>query len=288
MEIRTLLFEDLVIDGQFQSRIGVNKDIVKEYADVVAEGVSLPPVEVVQTSQQLIVVDGFHRIEAYRSIGRDRIEAKVHQGDQGFALRLAIRANQGHGLRLSRLDKRHCVEMALGDFELSCLSDLEIAKLCGVSNTLVSRIRQDVGHTKSLSKFARKTYLKSVPEVSILTPLVRENSLGSEAGEGVDYDPRDDALQELVEENDQLKDRLAVAAMDATEDEKALAASQIADLREQVRLLEIDVKGLTISRNQFQAENAQLKRQCFMQKEQIKRLNEQLASRAAGEEPMPV
>lgn len=285
METQILLLKDLVVDSCFQSRIGINKDVVNEYGGLVADGVPFPPIQVVKANHQLIVVDGFHRIEAYRSIGRDRIEARVQAGDRSTALRLAIQANQGHGQRLSRQDKRRCVEMALDDFELSCLSDREIARLCGVSNTLVSQIRQEGGHTKSQSKFARKTHSKSEPQVSMLTPGREEDSVSVERYENDDIDPRDELLQSFVRENELLNDRLAVAAMDATEEEKALAGNQLKELREKVRILEIQVDTLTLNRDRYLNENSQLIRQCNMQRGQIKRLNAQLAKRAEIEKP---
>jgi hypothetical protein len=121
--------------------------------------------------------------------------------------------------------------------------------------------------------------------VSILTPKREQDSSGVERYEYDDIDPRDELLQSFVRENELLNDRLAVAAMDATEEEKALAENQLKELREKVRILEIQVDALTLSRDRYLNENSQLIRQCNMQRHQIKRLNAQLAKRAEIEKP---
>jgi len=71
---------------------------------------------------------------------------------------------------------------------------------------------------------------------------------------------RDEAVQELVAENQRLSDRLAVEAMEASEEEKQAAGETIAELREQIRILEIENQSLKISRDTFQRENAELKK----------------------------
>lgn len=95
-----------------------------------------------------------------------------------------------------------------------------------------------------------------------------------------EYDPRDDQIKEaqhtiveLSEENDRLKDRIAVEAWDASEEEK-LDAQQIIDkLREENRNLQVELNAVKRSRDQFQNENAQMKRQLKAQRNEIARLN---------------
>jgi FtsZ-binding cell division protein ZapB len=77
-------------------------------------------------------------------------------------------------------------------------------------------------------------------------------------------------VAELVAENERVNDRLAVAAMDGTEEEKAMAADTIESLREEVRILKIEMVAVKQSRDQFQAETAQLKKQCAMYVKKLK------------------
>ena len=70
-----------------------------------------------------------------------------------------------------------------------------------------------------------------------------------------------DAIQSLAAENERLTERLAVEAMDASEDEKTAAAELIAELKARVAQLEIEADALKASRDSFMRENAELKRQ---------------------------
>ena len=81
-----------------------------------------------------------------------------------------------------------------------------------------------------------------------------------------------DEVVSLSEENNALKDRIAASAMDATEEEKASALETITFLRAEVKRLEIENKALTDSRNSYQRENAELKRQCQMQRRQLEKV----------------
>lgn len=69
------------------------------------------------------------------------------------------------------------------------------------------------------------------------------------------------AIADLVAENEQLKDRLAVEQMDVSEDGKFEAAQIIEALRTQVKHLEDELLAVKASRNTYQSENAQLKKQ---------------------------
>jgi hypothetical protein len=62
----------------------------------------------------------------------------------------------------------------------------------------------------------------------------------------------------LSAENQRLKDAIAVGQWDATDIEKIDAQETINELREQIRLLEIDNRALRDSRDMFQNRNAEL------------------------------
>jgi len=80
-----------------------------------------------------------------------------------------------------------------------------------------------------------------------------------------------DAIRELVEENTALKDRLAVEQMDASDEGKLEAAQIIEELRTRVRHLEDELLAVKSSRNNFQLENAQLKKQIARMQRQEQR-----------------
>ena len=92
------------------------------------------------------------------------------------------------------------------------------------------------------------------------------------------YDPaedeakeKDETIRTLSEEVDSLKDRLAVEVMSASEEEKTTASETIKSLRAEVKRLEIENSALVASRDSYQRENGELKRQCAMYRKQIEK-----------------
>ena len=75
----------------------------------------------------------------------------------------------------------------------------------------------------------------------------------------------------MADENDKLKDRLAVAVYAADESEKKLAENTIAQLREDIRILELELKSTRISRDTLLNENAAMKKQIAAMQRQLKK-----------------
>ena len=69
-----------------------------------------------------------------------------------------------------------------------------------------------------------------------------------------------DTVTQLHEENTLLKDKIALGQWDATEIEKIDAEELIADLRNQIKLLEMENKSLRDSRDMYQNRNSELMR----------------------------
>ena len=79
-------------------------------------------------------------------------------------------------------------------------------------------------------------------------------------------------IRELSDENEQLRDRLAVNQMDASEEAKSEAAETIAEMRSRIKALEAELDAVKSSRDGYQRENAELKKQIVMNQKQIKKL----------------
>ena len=99
-----------------------------------------------------------------------------------------------------------------------------------------------------------------------------------------EYAPGDHEADELAEtirilseENDALKDRLAVELMPVSEEEKTVALDTICGLRQEVKRLEIENRALIASRDSYQRDNGELKSQCAMQRKQIAKLQQATA-----------
>ena len=80
------------------------------------------------------------------------------------------------------------------------------------------------------------------------------------------------AINELSAENDQLRDRVAVSAMQGTDEERELAQQTIEDLRSQITTLEAELDATRTSRDGFQRQNAELMKQVRILQKQNKKL----------------
>lgn len=84
-----------------------------------------------------------------------------------------------------------------------------------------------------------------------------------------------DALTAVSQENALLKDKIAVGQWDASEIEKIDAEELIAELREKIRLLEIDNRALRESRDTFQNQNSELMRRVKQLQNDLKKCRAQ-------------
>lgn len=142
MTIKTILLSDIEIDGNTQSRVAINQEVVTLYADLMRDEIVFPPVIVFSDGIRYWLADGFHRFHATSSIGdRANILADVRKGTQRDAILFSLNANVPHGLSLTNDDKRKAVMIMLNDPEWSELTDRAIARHCGCSRMTVSRLR---------------------------------------------------------------------------------------------------------------------------------------------------
>ena len=90
------------------------------------------------------LADGYHRVAAYRSAGKAKVPARLHEGGQREAIEFGLRKNGHHGTPMSNKEKRHATELAVLHPEIGQYTDKKIAKMIGVSQTLVNNIRRGV------------------------------------------------------------------------------------------------------------------------------------------------
>ena len=144
---------------------------------------------------------------------------------------------------------------------------IHIAAQCGVSNTFVASLRKG-GDTRDKVKYVTPT--GKVMEKAKIKKKEKEPVL-KEAPPPPPEDQTKEAIDMLVAENEQLKDRLAVGAMEGSPEERAMAEQTITELREEVRILKIELTAVKSSRDTFQAENQQLKAQIKMLNSKLKK-----------------
>ena len=245
--MKTLNINNIIIDKGTQSRAQISEETVSDYAEAMQAGDQFPPITVFFDGVDYYLADGFHRLHAAQRLGKASIQAEVRTGTLRDAILYSLGANDKHGLRRSNADKRKCVRTLLEDFEWGEMSVSEMARICCVSPQLVSAVKAEMdGGTKVSSvNFNAPKKTKPVKLNNVIEPEEPEE--------------KDEAVQELLAENQRLADRLAVNAL-PSEEEKQAAADTIAELREQIRILEIENQSLKISRDTYQRENAELKK----------------------------
>jgi hypothetical protein len=140
--LMTLPLSEIREDAEIQPREVVNQTTVQNYADLMREGIQLPPLDVFGDDH--LLADGYQRLAAARLSGVETIEVRVHPGGRREAMLFAFGANAKHGLPLSNYDKRRIVLRMLKDEGWSQWSSNRIAKLCGVSHTLVDNLRTEL------------------------------------------------------------------------------------------------------------------------------------------------
>ena len=252
------------IDGGTQSRVKIDENVVAQYADDVLNGDEFPPVVLFHDGVDYWLADGFHRYFANKRINSPGISAEVKEGSVRDAILHGIKANNKHGLRPTNEDKRKGVMTMLKDIEWQDYSNRDIAEICGVSHTLVNAIRKELEGSGNSSTVKVNSRIAKPP---VSDPAVEFNQ-----GE-IERETLRAAANTLQKENEDLQDKLTIAMASGTDDaEKEKAQSIIKDLRAQIRLLEIELKAVTTSRDQFQRENAQLMKQVAMQQKSLKKL----------------
>ena len=255
--IKSVNVNAITIDGGTQSREKLDEMTVAEYTELIKEGTEFPPISVVSDGNEYYLADGFHRLMAAKKAGKASINCDVITGTLRDAILYSLSANYMHGLRRSVDDKRKAVWTMLEDVEWSQWSDREIARQCHVSHTFVQRLRSNKKEDKGGNVATRQPTV-SEPKITFAEP------------EPVEQDVKDAVIEELKQQNDDLRQRMAIKVMDATPEEKKSAEALIQELRDEIKQLEIENKALTVSRDTFQAENAQLKKQVKMLQKKLK------------------
>lgn len=257
-----LSLDKITIDAGTQARAALKKETIADYAEAMREGAEFPPCLLYHDGDKYYLVDGFHRYFAAKKIKAPSILVTTVPGTLQEAIEKSWSVNDKHGLPRTRDDKRKAVVSALATDAHRGKSDREIAKLCGVTHPFVASIKKELEEGKP--KVDTNPPPAPVPKQEEQEP--DENAVFNEEMEAT--------IQLLKAENEALSDKLAIAAMDADELDKAMAESVIKDLRAQIRVLEIELKGVTDSRDSLLRENNQLMKQVASLTKKLKKFEQ--------------
>lgn len=271
--IKVLNLGALVLDPKLQSRVETNEQTIEEYAEAIKLGDEFPALLSYFDGTHYWLVDGYHRYHAHKKAGKAGVSCEIVNGTFTDAVLRATSVNSKHGMRRTYADKRKAVMTLLDDFEWSQWSNAEIARHCEVSPTFVANLRDSGGPEEVKYKTATgKVMTKAKAPGKTKEPELKEPAKPEPGKFEVDvYDPRDELIEHLQKENDELTMNLALSHMGGTEEEKAEAREIINTLRETIRVLEIELAAVKQSRDTFQSENQQLKQQCSMYQRQLKK-----------------
>ena len=267
MTITKVKLSDICTDSKTQVRESVHQEKVNEYTHLLEEGVEFDPIELYNDGAQLHISSGWHRYLAHRSAGRTEINAIIHVGTARDAFFNGIKANGPSPIPYNNLDYAKQLRRFIADEEYSQWSNAQKARWMNCSHTTVNRLMKKIqeenyqadkeateiapekikytrnGKTQEMKKREPK------PKVEPDEPEVDNSSHNAEMA---------DTIAALEDKLREAQDKIMVAQWDATDIEKEDVAETLVELREQIRLLEIENQALRDSRDILQVENNQL------------------------------
>ena len=268
--MKKIKLSDIRIDGGTQARVALNQEVVNEYAEHMREGAEFPAITVFFDGSAYWLADGFHRFFAAKSNALDEILADVKTGTLDEATLFAFGANGKRGLSMSAEDFRKIIYAMFRHPVWSKWSNAEIARHVGVSKMTVGRVKAtlDTKEEPKKKKYKDKDGVERQMDTSNIGK--KKSEPKTTKPDMTTADPmaemRDqiseliDTVNALSDENTLLRDKIALGQWDASEIEKIDAEETITNLREQIRVLEIDNKALRDSRDMFQSRNSELMR----------------------------
>jgi len=274
--IKTLNLAVLRLDGDTQARLALSQEKVQEYAALMEDGEEFRPIDAFFDGSDYWLADGFHRYFATKANKKTAIAVTVHNGTLEDAQLFAFAANKGHGLHMSATDIRHCIVRMLEHPVWGGWTNAAIAKHVGTSKMTVGRVKAAMSEPEEPTE--KKYVNKHGQESTIDTTKLRTNKAKPLPTPEPEVDSKAaelaDTINDLADENRKLKDAIAIGAWDATDIEKEDVQETITTLREEIRVLEIEVKTLRESRDMFQSRNAELMRTVKSLQSKLKKLGQ--------------
>lgn len=272
--MKKLNLNTIRIDGGTQSRVEINMEAVADYAEALKVGIEFPPIVVFHDGADYWLADGFHRYHSHKQAGKASINADVLQGTVRDAILYSLGANRAHGLRMTNADKRKAVQTLLADAEWVAWSDRKIAEACGVTHPFVAHLRRPpevvTVTTPAASKRVERVEPDSTP-AAVEKPAKRELPKPQEPAQDEQIAEAQHTITELAQENEQLRDRLAVESLMEPEDAKTQTWETIRDLRALVKTLQAENEALKVSRDTYQREASEAKKSAIYWRKQAEK-----------------
>lgn len=158
--IKTIRIDQITRDPQLQMRAQLHAKTIQEYASLLNDGYTFPPITVfeVEDREHYLLTDGFHRLAAYDQCGVEEVKALIDTGSTRDALYDALTSNTEHGLPRSNKDKRKAVTTLLCDDEWRGWSNSEIGRKLAVSHVFVGKVRGELEDDGIIPTTTTRTY----------------------------------------------------------------------------------------------------------------------------------
>jgi hypothetical protein len=146
IESRGVNIDDLLMDEGMQFRPSLSRDAIKTYAEAYESDIptNMPdPVLVYDIPNKgLVLVGGYTRVAALRSLGRSIVPAKVVKGTRKEAFNAALIENSRHGVPRDNATKRAVAAAAIREYPKKSLR--EIGRLTGLGWNLISDVKCEI------------------------------------------------------------------------------------------------------------------------------------------------
>lgn len=244
---------EICSDSKTQVREEVNSKKVAEYASLIKDGTQFDPIDVFADGVTKHIGNGWHRYLAHHQAGQEFILANVHTGTERDAFLFGCKANGKNGLPCNSLDHAKQLRWMMDDPECSEWSNRQKAEWIGCSHSTVNRLMKKIGKAPEQVKCIRngKVQTRALPQKAPAEPPPPQ-----------DNDPyveeMADTITTLEEKLREAQDKIMVAQWDATDIEKEDVEETLINLRNKIKLLEIENQALRDTRDSLQVENNQL------------------------------
>lgn len=260
------------VDAGLQLRAKLNEQAIEDYAHVLREGGKMPPVVLFHDGTTYHLADGWHRYFAHKKAGFEIIDADVREGTRRDAIYYALSANAKNGLHRTNEDKIKAVMTMIDDVEWGEKSDREIAVACAVSHPFVARLRKAEGKQPDMIAVKRGDVEYKLPNIA--KKVKDEPEMQPEEEDKIVEMATE--MQSMAEELEAAQRRIAVAAMEATPEEKKLASVKLEEMATEITSLSENNRVLRISRDTFQNECAELKKQVLYAKRRYEKADKEI------------
>lgn len=157
--------EDIILDEDIYPRQHTSQVTIESYAEALRSGAKFPSIEVQKIKDggvvRVIVLDGLHRVEAYKLVNRAVIDARYWKDEvldkvealEDLRIR-SLQANLKHGLRIGERDIGYQATRIVEDRPLEKLKGIGVflAKKLDVTDTWISKLVGNVIRSRKQSR----------------------------------------------------------------------------------------------------------------------------------------